>query len=87
MQLTSSVTQKGQVTIPAEIRKLLGVKPQDKVAFKIEKSTVKLSRTTSVVERTKGILASPGPRFKDAREERKAAEEAIAEEAMKRMGS
>ena len=32
---TSSVSPKGQVTIPAEIRRLLGVRPRDKVAFEV----------------------------------------------------
>ncbi|HLC93970.1 MAG TPA: AbrB/MazE/SpoVT family DNA-binding domain-containing protein [Patescibacteria group bacterium] len=34
MLYTATVTQKGQVTIPATIRKMLGVKPYGKVAFK-----------------------------------------------------
>jgi antitoxin PrlF len=32
---TSSVSPKGQVTIPAEIRQLLGVRPRDRVAFEV----------------------------------------------------
>jgi len=32
---TSSVSPKGQVTIPAEIRRFLGVRPRDKVAFEV----------------------------------------------------
>ncbi|MCL5075718.1 MAG: AbrB/MazE/SpoVT family DNA-binding domain-containing protein [Chloroflexi bacterium] len=35
-ELVSSVSPKGQITIPVEIRKLLGVKPKDKVVFKVE---------------------------------------------------
>ncbi len=30
---TSSITTQGQVTLPAEIRKLFGLKPGDKVSF------------------------------------------------------
>jgi antitoxin PrlF len=33
----STVTQKGQATIPAEIRKLLGIRTGDKVLFKKDK--------------------------------------------------
>jgi antitoxin PrlF len=32
----SSVSTKGQITLPAEIRKRLGIKPRDKVALTIE---------------------------------------------------
>jgi AbrB family looped-hinge helix DNA binding protein len=35
-EITSTITAKGQVTIPAEVRKHLGVKPNDKIAFIIE---------------------------------------------------
>ncbi len=85
MQMTSSLTQKGQVTIPAPIRHILGVKPYDKIAFKAERGSVKIVRTVSVVERTAGALAGPGPRL-SARQERAAAEIAIAEDAVRRMG-
>lgn len=33
--MTTSITKKGQVTIPAEVRKALSLKPRDKVAFEI----------------------------------------------------
>lgn len=33
MTYTATVTQKGQVTIPVEIRKYLGIKPREKVTF------------------------------------------------------
>ena len=35
-EIVSSVTSKGQVTIPAEIRKYLGIKTNDKIAFVID---------------------------------------------------
>jgi AbrB family looped-hinge helix DNA binding protein len=37
---TSSVSPKGQVTIPAEIRLLLGVRPRDRVAFEVSDGQV-----------------------------------------------
>src|SRR5712692_10190997 len=37
---TSSVRPKGQVTIPAEIRQLLGVRPKDRVAFEVTNGQV-----------------------------------------------
>lgn len=41
-EILSSVSQKGQVTIPQEIRRQLGVKPKDKIAFRMEKGEVKI---------------------------------------------
>lgn len=40
------VTTKGQVTIPAEIRRLLDVEPGDKVVFRVTGNTVELQATT-----------------------------------------
>lgn len=40
MQFSSSVTQKGQATIPSPIRKKLGLKPNDKVIFEIKDNQV-----------------------------------------------
>ena len=80
------VTRKGQVTIPADIRRALGIKEGDKVAFVIEGDQVKLTRKGSVVEQTAGALKSDIPAL-SLREERDAAEQAIAEEALERSRS
>jgi antitoxin PrlF len=77
------VTRKGQVTIPAEIRKALGIKEGDKVAFVVEDNQVKLTRKGSIVEQTAGALKSDIPQLRP-REEREATEQAIAEEAIAR---
>ncbi len=42
MTYISTVTQKGQVTIPAAVRDVLGVKPYEKVAFFLKNNTVVL---------------------------------------------
>jgi len=42
-ELVSSVSPKGQVTIPVEIRRLMGVKAKDKVAFTVSGSEVKIA--------------------------------------------
>jgi antitoxin PrlF len=42
-EFSAIVTKRGQVTIPAEVRRLLGVKPLDKVVFRIEGSSVTLA--------------------------------------------
>ena len=81
MQRTSSLTSKGQVTIPVEIRRLLGLGPHDKVAFIVEDHQVRIAPTRlSVVERTKGILHSDMLAL-SPQEEKRAAELAIAEQA------
>lgn len=35
-EILSTITSKGQVTIPAEVRKYLGLKTRDKIAFVVE---------------------------------------------------
>ncbi len=85
--LTSSLTFKGQVTIPIEIRRALGLRRGDRVAFVQEGETVTLTPAQSIAERTAGILAryrheSPAP----PAQERAAAEIAWAEDVVRRSG-
>lgn len=84
-ELWTIVTRKGQVTVPAEIRRELELREGDKVAFVLDEGQVRLVRTTSVVERTAGALKSRKPPL-TAEELREAAERAIAHEAAGRMG-
>ena len=79
-ELTSTVTTKGQVTIPVEIRRLLKVAARDRVAFIVERDQVRLVRTESVAQRTAGALKSDQP-AQSPRQEREAAERAFAAEA------
>ena len=46
------LTTKGQVTIPAEVRRRLGVKPRDQVAFRIVENRVELQPATMTLEST-----------------------------------
>ena len=50
MTYTSSLTQKGQVTIPQEIRKHLKLKPTDKVFFIKHKENVILKPSRSFMD-------------------------------------
>jgi len=84
-ELLSTVTTKGQVTIPLEVRKLLGIQPRDKVVFVVDGDQVRLLRGGSVVARTAGACKSNEPPL-TAEELREAAERAIAEDVMERMG-
>jgi antitoxin PrlF len=49
-EYVSSVSPKGQITIPIEIRKRLGVEPRDKVVFLVEGDEVKIVPITSSLE-------------------------------------
>lgn len=82
-EMLSVVTRKGQVTVPAEIRRQLGLKIGEKVAFVTDGSEVRLVRGESVVGRTVGAFKGYGPPL-SAEELRAAAELAIAEEAVQR---
>jgi len=41
-ELVTTMTQRGQITVPAEIRRLLGLKPRDKVAFAVDDGEVRI---------------------------------------------
>ncbi|HEU0073045.1 MAG TPA: type II toxin-antitoxin system PrlF family antitoxin [Dehalococcoidia bacterium] len=43
-EIWASVTERGQVTIPSEVRKLLGLNKRDKVVFALEDGHVMLKR-------------------------------------------
>jgi len=55
--LHSTITQKGQTTIPSEIRQLLGLKPGDVLAYAVEGGAVTL-RVHAGTRAVKGALAS-----------------------------
>ena len=47
--MLSRVSPKGQVTLPVEIRRRLGIKPKDKVAFRLEQGKVELTPARSAL--------------------------------------
>ncbi len=51
-----TVTTKGQVTIPSEIRRLLEVEPGDKVVFRVTESGVELQPVSMTLEDTFGAI-------------------------------
>jgi AbrB family looped-hinge helix DNA binding protein len=55
--LRAKVTSKGQITIPVEIRKSLGVKPGDKLRFEPHEGGFRLARDfeENVFEKWRGI--------------------------------
>ncbi len=60
-EVTATVTQRGQVHIPTEVQHILGVKPREKVAFRIEGTDVRLAPATFSLE---SVYGSIQPRHK-----------------------
>lgn len=61
MQFTSSVTQKGQATIPAAIRKLLGIKTNSKIVFELNDNNEVLIRPVKDFFTLKGSIKTNKP--------------------------
>lgn len=51
-----TVTTKGQVTIPAEVRRLLEVKPGDQVVFRVNEGAVELEPVSVTLEDAFGAV-------------------------------
>jgi len=76
----ATITAKGQVTIPAEIRKALGLKPGDKVAFTLNQGEVKLEPSPSALRDGFGAVR-PRRKPEDFTELRGKAREWVAQKA------
>jgi len=63
----SAVTSKGQITIPVEVRRAMGLQPQDRVVFTVmpDGTTVMRAKSRSLRDLT-GSLAKAGERKKVA---------------------
>ena len=55
-EFVTTMTQRSQVTVPAEVRRILGVKPRDKVAFTIEDGGVRLEAAPFSLESAYGSV-------------------------------
>jgi antitoxin PrlF len=56
-EITASVTQRGQVTVPAEVRRLLRLKPRGKLTFAIDGDEVRLLPARFTLESAFGSVA------------------------------
>ncbi len=85
---SSTVTSKGQITIPKHMRERLGIVPGEQIIFTLDEDGLHIARSVSIVERTAGALKPPpGVKIPEtAMEMRRMAEEAIAEDGYQRMG-
>ena len=54
--IVTTVTQRGQVTIPAEVRRLLGLRPHSKVTFEIDDDGVRLTPAPFTLEQAYGSV-------------------------------
>ncbi len=79
-EIVTTMTQRGQVTVPSEVRRLLGLKPRDKVAFSIEDDKVQLLPARFTLESAFASV-KPATRTRDFRSVSRAArdEKATAE--------
>ncbi len=78
-ELETTVTKKGQVTIPAEVRSRLGLKPRDRVRFEVEGDVATLRPAPSKVLRWYGSVA-PKERPEDFQKVREEFEQGVAED-------
>jgi AbrB family looped-hinge helix DNA binding protein len=72
MTHVTTLTSKGQVTIPKEVRDELGLKPRDKIRFSLENGHVVLRKAYPSLEDIVGSLPPLGMPIEDAIEEAKA---------------
>jgi len=79
--IESTITAKGQITVPRRIREFLHVKPKDKVAFEIENGEVKMKPAMDV-ESAFGIIR-PKHKPENFKAIRETVENAIAEDVAK----
>lgn len=81
-EYSTTVTSKGQVTIPGELRRALSIKPKDKVAFELINGELRLRPIQSPVLSSFGAV-KPKNRPEDFQRMRREIEEEIAEEVAK----
>ena len=85
-QFTTTTTQRNQVTIPAEVRRTLGIKPRDKVAFTLDDDgQVTISAAEFSLETAYGSV-KPAPDDRDLDEIIRDAKDEKAEQTVKKLG-
>ena len=80
----TKMTRKGQVTVPAEIRRKMNLQIGDRVSFVSDGDTVQIEPASSWVERTKGIFHRPGMPVLSDKELKEATQQAWTDEALER---
>ena len=85
-ELITTMTQRGQVTVPAEVRRLLGLKPRDKVAFEIEDDKVQILPASFTLESAFASV-KPATHTKNLKAISRAARDERATEEIRKLGS
>jgi AbrB family looped-hinge helix DNA binding protein len=74
MTSTTSLTRKGQITIPKKVREALGLKPFDRIELRVENGEVRLRKVRPTLKDIAGVLPGLGIPIEDmptiAKEER-----------------
>ncbi len=55
---SSTLTGKGQITIPAELRRLLGLKAGDRIGFELADGVIHLTKREDRIEAAFGLIQS-----------------------------
>ncbi len=84
-EITTTLTQRSQVTVPAEVRRLLGLKPRGKVTFTIAEGEVRLKPVAYSLESAYGSV-KPSRRPEDFDALSRAARDGKAERTRQKMG-
>jgi len=84
MEYVSSLTSKGQVTIPVSIRKALGLKRGDKVSFRLEDRSARLVPAISSVLDSYGTVKLRGG-VRNLKRLRRETEKWVAEQALREL--
>ena len=83
-EITTTITSRGQVTIPAQVRRLLGVQAKDKVTFTIDGERVHLTPAAFTLETAYGSV--PGSKKpEDFKKMAQAAKDEKAEATVKKL--
>ena len=61
-EITAAISSKGQITLPVEVQRLLGVGPRDRLVFTIEAGQVRLAPAHYTLE---SVLGSVPPLTED----------------------
>lgn len=78
-EFETTLTEKGQVTIPQEIRRIIGLQPRDRVRFTVVGDIVTIKRASSKLLAGYGAV-SPKQKPEDFRQVREIVEKGVAED-------
>ena len=68
MHLTSTITSRGQTTVPKEVRKLLGVGPRQKIIYNVKGDQVTIESAGKGLLEMGGFLKSNKPALSHSKE-------------------